>query len=197
MKRKPSRPKRRKPAKPLFYVDNPNMSELKWLDNHRSTNRSKDVLSDAIPEAPGESVLEQSVPTRAPADERKQVTINAVAVKPGASLSAPVMPAPVIPAVEEVEAGVDVPGLTSGVNPAIQQYGLQPFSFKNSDHIDVTIPFKEPFSDTDYALVASVNLPFCYTVIHTKTAESASLSIIRSPKASGATGCLNWIAFGS
>ncbi|WP_158453632.1 WIAG-tail domain [Paenibacillus beijingensis] len=95
----------------------------------------------------------------------------------------------------DTEAGLS--RAASAANPALQQYGQQLFSFKNTNHIHVTVSFKEPFSNTDYSFVASVNLPFCFTVLQTKTAEAATLSIIRTQPSAGSAGCLNWIAFGS
>jgi hypothetical protein len=78
-----------------------------------------------------------------------------------------------------------------------QLYGFIPFRFGPlEEHIDVTITFKQPFSDQRYALVATTDSIGCYAVISAKSPETAVIRIIRHTDVPYMEGELNWIAIG-
>ncbi|WP_442952863.1 WIAG-tail domain [Paenibacillus sp. Soil522] len=78
-----------------------------------------------------------------------------------------------------------------------QQFGLSPFSFTfQEEQFEVIIAFEEPFVDNRYVLTATIDHPACYAVIHSKTAEQAKITVIRTRISHDPKGEINWIAIG-
>ncbi|MFX3632613.1 MAG: WIAG-tail domain [Candidatus Pristimantibacillus sp.] len=78
-----------------------------------------------------------------------------------------------------------------------QQFGLTPYNFNAQDeHIDIIIMFDEPYETEEYVITASSDHPACYAVVHSKTTDSAIVSLIRTRISFEPSGCVNWIAIG-
>jgi hypothetical protein len=78
-----------------------------------------------------------------------------------------------------------------------QMYGLSSYSFSpQAEQIEVIISFEESFADDRYVMTVTTDNPACYAVIHSKAADKAAITIIRTRISHEPKGSINWIAIG-
>ncbi|WEK53354.1 MAG: WIAG-tail domain [Candidatus Cohnella colombiensis] len=179
------RAKRRSPTrrKPLFFVDNPNKMELRWLDE--LPRKRKQVAVHANPQH-----LEEIVAVASTMNQQKY-TDNLSEVGDPTHVDTDALESAIAYYNDEL-AHPSVPSLSE------LDSGCQRFMFNNpAESIRLTIPFKVPFVNEDYAVVAMTDHPSCSCVLRSKQKHAAELEIIRTRwGASHLSGSIQWIAVG-
>ncbi|MNZ92701.1 hypothetical protein D3C78_1117350 [compost metagenome] len=105
---------------------------------------------------------------------------------------------PIQPNSIELSALQFTPVLTSSRSGIVtQQFGLAPYSFEAQvEQIELVLHFDDPFSDCNYVLTVTADHPACYAVIQSKSADQATVRVIRTRFGQEPSGSINWIALG-
>jgi hypothetical protein len=90
------------------------------------------------------------------------------------------------------------PVQTTKKNKVTQQFGMVPFSFRETDrNIEICIEFEQPYLTKDYVIVAMTNLPTYFASLKEQTEESATITITHLGHREEISGILSWIAIGT